>query len=216
MAAAIGLAATAAVIAFSALIVRVYAPGIDESVRSRLSGRLASERWPFRRWGFRPCATRVCSRRPILTAYAWAAAGAIVGMVAVLGLTPRFGAAGAACGFVAAAWTAGLVGLCRLALLRVGVLSWTRSAIGFHGYGRGAKVRRPATFFQGSLFLTYLFASRLSPANWQLLALRQGAGRGVRDHYRDRWRYRLSALARHLQLRDHRAVGKSVIRCSIG
>ena len=107
---------------------------------------------------------RLFAEHRFRTVYIWLVAAAVVGLVGVVTLTPRYGAAGAVVSFVVSWWTSA-VALSLVSQSRTAVTDGAEVGAAWGGeLGPGVVYRAVAMqlFFQGSGFLVYNFASRLA------------------------------------------------------
>jgi putative peptidoglycan lipid II flippase len=153
------------VVAAAATLVTIYAPGLtgDRIAHAASVTRIGALAIPA-------LAIQAVSngksfaRGRFTAAYAWLALSGLVGVIVVIGLTPRYGPVGAVSAFVASAWTAALGGLWAA---RAG--AGAPRPIGVDtvetDFGVGVVYRAAVmqVFFQGSLLLTYAFGSGLPP-----------------------------------------------------
>lgn len=158
------------------------------------------------------CGGRLFAEHRFATVYTCLAVGSLVGLVAVVWLTPHYGAAGALSAFIAGWWTTALA-LLTLSHRTIEVAAeigvpWAEDL------GPGVVYRAAAMqlFFQGSAVLVYSFASRLAAGEiaaalfaskvtmviYETIVLTVGV-------------LVFPRIARLLQERDERAVGRAVM-----
>ncbi len=204
---ALGLAA------LSRAILRFYAPGLegarlDEAAALARLGAVALPALVLQA----VCGARLFAEQRFTAVYAWLGVGGLVGLGAVLLLTPTYGAAGAVVAFSAMWWTAGL-GLLALSQHREIAASSVVAIPWGEDFGAGVAYRALAMqlFFQGNGLLVYRFASRLATGE---IAAALFAGRIVMAVYET---IVLTAgvlvfprIARFVQQRDEHAVGRAV------
>ncbi|HEY6157090.1 MAG TPA: lipid II flippase MurJ [Gemmatimonadales bacterium] len=198
------------------MLVTAYAPGLEEN---RLAEAVSVTRigvLAIPALGIQAVGNgKLFATGRFATAYGWLALSGLVGLVVVIELTPRYGAAGAVSAFVAAGWTAALGGMFSAGR------SMDLQEPGFGGpvspdeFGPGIVYRACVmqVFFQGSLLLMYAFGSVLPPgelaaslfgskvqaAVYETVVVTVGA-------------FVYPRIAQLLHGRDHRAVWDAVIR----
>ena len=213
-----GLAASAlvalALVALARGIVHVYASGLegarlDEAAELAKLGAIALPALVVQA----VASGRLFAQHRFATVYAWLVAGGVVGLVGVVGLTPRYGAAGAVVSFVASWWTSALALSLVSEVRSAGAGGEEGNAAWGADLGPGVVYRAVAMqlFLQGNGFLVYNFASRLAAGD---IAATLFAGKVIMAIYET---VVLTAgvlvfprIARFLQQDDERSVGLAV------
>jgi putative peptidoglycan lipid II flippase len=161
---AVGVAVAAVILAATTLLISVVAPGtLDGAEQASVitSTRIGALATPALAWQAIANA-RLFAEGRFTVAYAWVAAGGLVGL-AVVGISvPAYGASGAIAGFVTGYWSAALGAAWSAARHRAGS-SRPDSGAPLPLYGRQVVACAVVmqTFTQGMLLLAYVFGSRL-------------------------------------------------------
>jgi len=155
---------------------------------------------------------RLFAEHRFVTVYAWVGIGSFLGLLGVLLLTPRYGAAGAVFAFIVTWWTAALALL--VASRRRAAVPESpadRSTEGTLGPDVAYRALVLQMFFQGNGLLVYSFASQLAPGD---IAATLFAGRIIMAVYET---IVLTAgvlvfprIARFMHMRDDTAVDRAV------
>ncbi len=212
----VSVLATGAVAAFATLLVRAYAPGLDaprlaQAVEVTRIGSLAIPGLTMQA----VCNGRLFAEGRFVTAYAWAAAGSVAGVVVVLLLAATYGPAGAILSFVGSAWISGLGPLLSLGSGPGLAASTAQRVTWADDLGSGVVYRAVVmqVYLQCSLLVTYAFGStlpagelagtlfgmKIQTAVYETLVVTAGV-------------LVFPRFARHLQTRDHIAVGADLAR----